>query len=294
MEHGFPLARLAQLIADIRARRRTVRVVARNTERFGLVHLYFERGRLAQVHGHAAAPLASITDLATWRYGVLRQDAIAEPSGGAIPDPQLDAALDDALFRLQASGVVRPSPMPLGGPSSPPASWPSPPGASHASPPPPHPPSIGSGALPPRARDAVSFSPSASPTTRAVRADAMTTPQWQLIALVVHQVVEGAGALIGAQMAQNLLRQASAHTARSHPILLDLEVDAGGWLKAREDGIITSYSTYDVADAVAAVLTSFEVRCASLVGAERAKDIMLVASAPFRNALTQIGLDISP
>lgn len=294
MEHGFPLARLAQLVADTRARRRTGRLVARNTERFGLIHLYFVQGRLAQVQGHAATPLASITDLATWRYGVLRQDTPPDPSEAAAPDPRLDAALDDALRRLQASGVVRPA-MSGGWSGSLPASASSHPSPSHASPPPSAPSSIGSGALPPlsRLQDASGSTAPGRAATKTARADALTTPQWQMVALVVHQVIEGATVLIGAQMAENLLRQALASAARSYSLLLDLEVEAGGWLKTREDGAITQYSTADVAEAVAAVLTGFEVRCASLIGATRAQDIILVAAAPFRNALAQIGLDIS-
>lgn len=301
MEHGFPLARLAQLVADTRARGRTGRLVARNTERFGVVHLYFVQGRLAQVHGHAATPLASIADLATWRYGVLRQDSLPNPSTTASPDPRLEAALDDALRQLQASGVVQPAPVSansLAGRQPSPASSPFP-SPAHASPPPyspSPPPSIGSGALPPLARAQAAASGSTASSlaaTKTMRTDVLTTPQWQMVALVVHQVIEGASVLIGAHMAENLLRQALSTASRSHPLLHDLEVEAGGWLKTRKDGAIAHYSTADVAEAVAAVLTTFEVRCAGLIGATRAQDVILVAAAPFRNALAQIGLDIS-
>jgi len=297
MEHGFPLARLARLVAEIRASGRTMRLVARNTERFGLVHLYFVRGRLALVEGHAGSPLASVGDLSSWRYGVVRQEAPPFSSASSVPpDPRLDAALDDSLRRLMAGGVVQPISLPTSWPSAPSANRSSVPFPSRASPPPPHSPSIGSGELPPfsRARGAASGSATTgSAATKAARTDALTTPQWQMVALVIHQVVEGSGALIGARMAEGLLRQALTSAARAHPVLLDLEVDAGGWLKTREDGAIARFATYDVADAIAALLTGFELRCASLLGAERAQDAILVAAAPFRNSLAQIGLDIS-
>lgn len=298
MEYGFPFARLARLVADIRANGRTMRLVARNTERFGLVHLHFARGRLVQVEGHAGSALASIGDLASWRYGVVRQDTSPQLAGPVPPDPHLDAALEDTLRRLMADGIVQPVSLPTPRPSAPSVSRPSVPVPSRATPPPPRPPSIGSGGLPPLSRAPAAAAPvpgsaNNNAATSPVRTDALTTPQWQLVALVVHQVIEGAGALIGAQMAENLLRQALTTAARSQPLLHDLTVDAGGWLKAREDGVIAHYATYDVAEAVAAVLTGFELRCASLLGAERAQDVILVAAAPFRNALAQIGLDIS-
>ncbi|HLJ80562.1 MAG TPA: hypothetical protein VKT52_03675 [Ktedonobacterales bacterium] len=302
MEHGFPLARLARLVAETRASGRTMRLVARNTERFGVVHLYFVRGRLAQVEGHAGSPLASISDLAGWRYGVVRQDASAAPSGRAAADPRLDAALDDTLRRLMAAGVVQPISLPTSWPSAPSSNRPSSPFASHISPPPAGPPSIGSGGLPPLshapatasgAEVAGSPSSAGSAATKTARTDALTAPQWQMVALVVHQVVEGAGAFIGIQMAEGLLQQALTFATRSHPVLLDLTLDTGGWLKACEDDAIARYSTYDVTDAIAALLTGFELRCASLTGAARAQDVILVAAAPFRTALAQIGLDIS-
>ncbi|MGH2515481.1 MAG: hypothetical protein ACRDHP_07480 [Ktedonobacterales bacterium] len=302
MEHGFPLARLARLVADIRTSGRTMRLAVRNTERFGLVHLHFVRGRLTQVEGHSGSPLASLGNLAGWRYGVVRQDLTFEPPAQVTADPQLDAALDETLRRLMLDGVVRQVSLPAAWPSTPAPQRPGSPFPERISPPLPLPlplpTSPGSGSLPPLSqvdadrRHSGALAMGGTATT-AARTDALTTPQWQMVALVVHQVVEGAGALAGAQMAEGFLRQALASAARTHPALHELTLDTGGWLKTREDGAITHYSTYDVADAIAALFTGFEVRCASLLGAERTQDVILVAAAPFRNALAQIGLDFS-
>src|SRR5258706_13216319 len=89
MEHGHPLARLAAFVAAARARGRPTRLVLRNTERFGLVHLYFRNGHLDHVEGHLNTPLNSLVDLATWQLGVIRQDEIGSglppsPGGGLL------------------------------------------------------------------------------------------------------------------------------------------------------------------------------------------------------------------
>jgi hypothetical protein len=123
--------------------------------------------------------------------------------------------------------------------------------------------------------------------------DRITDPQWQLVALVVHQVLEQAVAAIGGRMAEGVLRQALAHAAKSHRVASAIELDESGWLKVTAGHTITRYTAFDVADAIAAILTGFELRCASLVGAERAQRIIASAAAPFRTSLAQIGLDVS-
>jgi hypothetical protein len=123
--------------------------------------------------------------------------------------------------------------------------------------------------------------------------DRLTQAQWQLLALVIHQVVEKAGALVGERMAEGLLTQALQHATRTHALLATLDVDALGWLKARDGDTMTRFPTFDVADAVATVLTGFELRCASLIGAEHAQRIVASAAAPFKAALLQVGLDVA-
>ncbi len=66
MGQPSPLSRSSVDITAIRTQRQTLRLVLRNTERFGLIHLYFERGRLVQVQGHKDTPIKTFADLATW------------------------------------------------------------------------------------------------------------------------------------------------------------------------------------------------------------------------------------
>jgi hypothetical protein len=123
--------------------------------------------------------------------------------------------------------------------------------------------------------------------------DRITDPQWQLAALFVHQVLEQAVAVIGGKMAEGLLRQSLVHTAKSHVVARILDLDESGWLKAIGGQPMTTFTAFDVADAIAALLTSFELRCASLMGADEAQRVIARAAAPFRASLAQIGLDVS-
>lgn len=123
----------------------------------------------------------------------------------------------------------------------------------------------------------------------------LTAPQWQLIALVTRQVIERAGQQIGGQLAGNMLRQALGQTAARKPPLRLVEIDSTGWLQmvtSPEGKTITGYPTVAVTDAVAALLTNFELRCAALVGAAQAQQILASATGPFRASLAQIGLAV--
>ena len=325
MEHGHPFARLAADVAAARARGRPTRLVLRHTERFGLVHLYFHYGTLVHVEGHLSPPLNSLRDLATWQQGVIRRDddpgVFAEEN-----DPQLDAALVEVIRQLEARGVVQPAPPARIWPPHPGAApQPAPmfggsgslPRATSSGN------SIGSGDLPPLstvdeierrippaphapptlpdqfspapapAAPMPPLAPTPPPAVDTPTEDRLTQAQWQLLALVIHQVVEKAGELVGPRMAEGLLAQALQHATRTHALLAAVEVDALGWLKARDGDTMTRFPTFDVADAVATVLTSFEVRCASLIGADHAQRIVAAAAAPFKAALLQVGLDVA-
>lgn len=290
MEQELPLSALARIVAATRARGLMSRVIVRNVERFGVVHLYFERGRLAHVEGHLGDPLRSLADLSGWVYGTVRRDSAVFSDQTVVLDPRLDLSLDHALRALTTSGVVEPvaTPPELHTPSpvmSPRDSWPAPVG----------PTSIGTGGLPPLSRGGAGgahrqTNPSA---TGLAQRERLTTPQWQLVALVVRQMVERMGELIGAEMAESLLRQALVLSARSNPALHDLEVESYGWLKETQEAAMTTQAAEDVAEAVAGLVTNFEFRCASLIGKEQAHQIIASTADPFRAALAQIGLDVS-
>lgn len=322
MEQEYSLTNLAQMVASALSQDRPMRLALHNTERFGLVHLYFAHGRLIRVEGHRGSPLASLSDLASWRSGTIRRD-----SGSAVAmlnasqselDAQLAPALAEAIRSLEANGVIHPAaPASVYPDSQSMQSGPlwkrPPPTRPGTSPLPPHPytpvpesmPTIirersqleQMAGLPPLANAAMPPDPPTSVRDADVAGDALlTSPQWQLIALVTRQVVEQAGRQIGGQLAENLLRQALGQAAASKEPLRAVEIDSTGWLqtvRSPEGKTITDYPTMAVTDAVAVLLTSYEQRCAALVGATQAQRIIAVAAGPFRMSLAKIGLVVA-
>lgn len=288
MEQDLPLSSLAKIVAATRARGLMSRLVVRNLERFGLVHLYFERGRLAHVEGHLGDPLHSLADLSGWVNGTIRQDSVAFADTTMVLDSRLDLSLDQALRALTVRGVVEPaSPLPATGPLSAAPDRGSRPAAGG-------PASVGTGGLPPLSGAGSAEQRQTNPSaTGLVQRERLTPPQWQLVALVIRQMVERMGQLIGPEMAESLLRQALVLSARSNPVLHDLEVESFGWLKETHEAAMSARAAEDVAEAVAALVTNFEFRCASLMGKEQAHHIIASTADPFRTALAQIGLDVS-
>jgi hypothetical protein len=299
MQRAYPLAQLSEMVATARAQQRPARLVLRNTERFGLIHLYFAHGRLIRVEGHRETPLRSLEDLAAWRVGVVRRDDVEELPGALAADPALEAALDYSLRVLESHGISRAirsvtPPTPQQGPQ-----------AQRAAP-------LTRGtAGPSMVFDLDAATPSAPPPTVtmeglpslsgvgpqgesiAATTDRLTDPQWQLIAIAVRQVVEQAAQAIGLTMAEGLMRRALARVATVKPPLRGMELDASGWLRLTPGVSLAGHSRYEFVEAIAALLGNFELRCASLVGPERAKQIITAATLPLSSSLAQVGLTIS-
>ncbi|MGO8948413.1 MAG: hypothetical protein ACLQUY_12295 [Ktedonobacterales bacterium] len=299
MGHSNSLSRLSADIAAIRSQHMTVRLVLRNTERFGVLHLYFETGRLVQVHGHKENPMKSFGDLATWSQGTIRQDELAggmDTAGITPGNSKLEQILDSTLQQLESRGVVQTppssrksfqaqtSPYITGlSPETPPSYTlrhevqqrrPSPPANEEL---PTH-----------ELFSDMQTMPIASANPSEYVADA----QWQLLALVVRQVVDQAGTVIAKDTVDGLIRQSLAYSAVKQPPLRILELDATGWLSPLPGHRISSFPLADVADAIATLLTSFENRCASLIGAEDAHRLIVNAARPFSASLAQLGLAI--
>jgi hypothetical protein len=125
-------------------------------------------------------------------------------------------------------------------------------------------------------------------------ADHLSEPQWQLLGLIVHQIAEQAGHLLGPRMVDIALRQALATQGRSGRFLAALDFDADGWLHVRPPSSAAFFTTEETAEGIASLLTEFETRCADVLGAPRAKHLIASAAAPFRASLEQIGIVISP
>jgi hypothetical protein len=95
-------------------------------------------------------------------------------------------------------------------------------------------------------------------------------------------------------MVDSALRQALRDRSRSSRFLARLDFDTDGWLQVRPPASAALFTTEETAEGVADLLTEFEARCADVLGAHRAKQLIATAAAPFRASLEQIGIAISP
>jgi hypothetical protein len=300
MERAQPLAELVRLVAKVRSQGHTARLALHNTERFGLVHLTFERGRLIRVDGNTGGPAESLFDLESWRQGAIRIESI--PAGTIEPASALplDALLDATLAQLERTRVVH---------SAPPAvshSWSLPDlavdtfsaDASGADATPavlsavPTVPTLPAAAMMPEL--ASNGAGAQSAPRRAVRGggDELTVPQWQLLALAVRQITEQAAVALGPQTSQAMLAEALAQASKGSAFLRQVEVDDTGWLRRLERADRGGSSTYEAAQAVATLLAVLESLYATRLGAPRVRRLITAAVAPLRNSLEQIGLTV--
>jgi len=350
MDQAYPLARLATVVALARSRPAPTRLLLRNTDRFGVLHLYFAGGRLLAVEGHRDTPENSLADLATWDHGTIRTDE-GEVALLGDADPRLEVALAHALAGLAARGALESPLLPqtnprhprVGAPDAPPFA-PSPRPASHPAPfatprthsgvsrtpsapfaasyptvqtavqpsptglPPlsaaPEVPLGPPRSLPPREGPPASsapqsFVPAQDVPTEPLAADVSTSDarlsaeQWQLLSFAIHQIVAQARVSIGETLTMQMFRQALAHSARAHACLAPLALELSGWLTVTPPDAMTTFHVGEVVEAVADVLSGFEMRCASLIGPDRAKQIIVTAAAPLRAGLLEIGLDVA-
>jgi hypothetical protein len=289
-----PLSALPTVVKTIRAQGQPARLVLRNTERVGLVHLYFADGVLVHVEGHRGPGAESLADVATWESGVIRSDALPEPPV-AIPGEQLEATLTTVLQQLEKRGITPrsepPRPLlPRVAATMPPT--PSLPVTRHAtdSVQPPRP--LGVSSIPGLPPLSTSDETVVMPVS-GISPNALADPQWQLLVLAVHEVVERAVRDMQRMVAEGLLAQTLAALATQRRFLSLLEVDTAGWIQTRTEMAVAAFDAGDVVEAMAALLTEFERRCAVIVGAARARQILVEGCLPFRVPLAQIGLDVA-
>jgi hypothetical protein len=292
-----------------------------------VLHLYFHQGQLVLVEGHRGAGEASLRDLATWQQGTIRQyDLDAPPPGAPSADPQLEAALAETLREMELRGILTRAAPPVSDPtfdsrpSQPgPLAIPAPSAAPRitsnlqgqtppATPPTPTVSSLGlpplAGSLPPD-RSAPNRSMSDLATTRTPSvigarqgpptthpSAQITDPQWQLLALFLHQIVEHAGQKIPPKMAIGLMMQGLSKRATGSLILTGLAVDEHGWLAPQSEDFLARFPTYEIAQAVADLITEYESRLAQLTSASEAHSIIAEAAEPLRLPLASLGLKI--
>jgi hypothetical protein len=298
MERAQPLSDLVNLIATIRTQGRTTRLALHNTERFGLVHLSFEHGRLIRVEGNAGGPSESLFDLESWRGGAVRVESITAGTVEPASTLPLDTLLDTTLQHMERTGAVH---------SAPPAvSLP------HGLP------DLEADSFSIRAAEADAVFVAAIPTvpalpgaelveaalngaepratqarTRREGAVALTDPQWQLLALAVRQVADQAASALGPQVAQSMLVEALAMASGSSAFLRQVTIDSSGWLKRQEGAGRAAISTFEATQAVATLLAVLESYYGTRLGAQRVRRLIAAAVAPLRNSLEQIGLTVA-
>lgn len=308
MEHAQQLSALGGLVAAVRAGGRTTRLALHNTDRFGLIHLYFGEGRLVRVEGHASDPARNLRDLSLWRHGAIRIDNVAPAMMDAASPAALEAELNETLAELERQGVVHPAPPAVSqDPNSRPT--PSPAGMSGMFGLPrldDLPDLQGSGTTSEQMR-AQNGAPRRQPPANGTASygarpdeagpvlgdqDRLTDPQWQLLALAVRQVTEHAAQMLGGRIAESMLRQSLGQAAIMHPFLAGLEVDQTGWLRTPGNGYVGRFATLDAAEAIAALLAQIESRAGAVVGSKRAQELIASALTPFRVSLQQLGLTI--
>ena len=293
MLHERPLAYLPAYVAAARARGRPTRLVLRNTDRVGLVHLYFYQGRLTLVEGHRGAGTASLADLATWQSGTIRQDELEAPPPASEPDPQLEVALADALRHLEARQIVS-RPTPTGSdPHS--VSRPSVPrlpiaqsSASRA------PGAVSVPGLPPLPDRTLSEAATQrTPAAPNLNGSGITDAQWQFLTRTLHQIVERASQEVAEGVAIGMFMQAYSRVLPSFPFLAGLEVDERGWLHARHEGSVAHFVRRDIVQALAALIAEYQARCTLVLGASGAHRVLADAVEPVRGPLASLGLDVA-
>ncbi|HEX6123103.1 MAG TPA: hypothetical protein VFY89_08080 [Ktedonobacterales bacterium] len=329
MPHEHPLAYLPAYIAAARAQGQPTRLVLRNTDRVGVIHLYFFQHRLVLVEGHRGAGAASLRDLATWQQGTMRRDDLAAPPPGAAqPDAQLETVLSETLRQMELRGLLTHAAPPASDPATltsrpsqprlpaimppllPPTSAPR--IASVPRGPAPSTPLPGSAGLPPlpdgpapdRLGPGHALSELATTRTPSVIGTRRATPtintrgqinddQWRTLARFLHLIIERAARSIQLETAIGFMMQALTKTATGSLILGGLEVDAQGWLQPRREGFLAGFPTYEISQAIAELIQEYEVKCAQFTNPQEARSIIIEAAAPLRRPLASLGLDIA-
>ncbi len=308
------LRNLGVMVARIRATGGTGRLALRNTVRLGMLHLYFEHGQLVHVEGSRASADDALIDLAGWSEGLIRFDANVLPERHTITPAQQDF-FHRTIMMMQQRGVVGASPR-LGAPFP---AQPSPvapsfqsarslsqmtPGRLSEQPDM----TIDASPAPADMRPAAYRHPSgpqrsfsgplpANPSTAPARPGTaevlLSAKQWELLVEVVRAMLESVGQLFGQRQAQNILQHALAERSEESEVLSLLQVDRQGWLREQRLHEMVMQPVQEVAPAFVLLISDFERRCASLLGEEKARQMIARAIYPYHEGLAEIGIALN-
>ncbi len=320
-----PFRNLALAIARIRATNATGRLALRNTVRIGMLHLYFERGQLVHIEGSRPTADDAIVDLAGWTAGQIRFDNDVRSERHTITAGQQNF-FERTLLLLQQQGVIETPPPPLnsrfptqpssasappGRPVLPPhnSPAPSPAGRASSSQPPESFTFSGRASLasgePGRFVEASSFmagqqypgslpsSPSSPPALAGKAEVLLTKRQWELLLTVVRAMLEQVGQLFGQRQVQNILQHVLTEQSKQSGALRLLQVDRQSWLREIRMGEMLTQPVQEVAEGLVLLISDFERRCASLLGEEKARQMIAQALSPYQDALAEIGIAIN-
>lgn len=96
---------LARIVTTIRRSRAFGRLTLRNSDRFGVAHLYFHGGKLAHIVGSSGEAEATLQDLQHWTHAQVRFER-GSPITGAAPNPAQEQSFDAFLLHFQELGLV--------------------------------------------------------------------------------------------------------------------------------------------------------------------------------------------
>jgi hypothetical protein len=96
---------LTRIVAAIRHTRAFGRLTLRNSDRVGVIHLYFHSGRLAHVVGSSGDAEAALEDLRRWTHAAVRFERSANTIKETATD-ELERSFDALLLHLQQLGLA--------------------------------------------------------------------------------------------------------------------------------------------------------------------------------------------
>lgn len=96
---------LTRIVATIRRSRAFGRLTLRNSDRVGIVHLYFHGGNLVHIVGSSGNAEATLRDLSHWTHAAIRFERGTTSAGATITREQVQS-FDELLLHFQRIGLA--------------------------------------------------------------------------------------------------------------------------------------------------------------------------------------------
>lgn len=138
------------------------------------------------------------------------------------------------------------------------------------------------------------FSGPLPPAPTARTADVLlSNRQWEMLAEAMYAMLEGVGHLFGMRQAQNILQHVLAElSGQAEPLSL-LQMDRQGRLHEARAGEMENQPVQEVSEAFILLISNFERRCATLLGQDRARQIIARTLQPYEDVLAEIGIALN-